>query len=349
MASVADIPIQNIYYLLCYAWDKLDEQDVVAVDGIDSNQIQDLLGKVLANGMAHLLRRGLHRDYLVHNEDTGHIRGKIMFPATIKRNLMTQAKVNCEYDDLSHNVIHNQVLKASLRLLIMCEDLDTKVRDELLLNYRRMHGIDDIELRNRHFDQIQLNRNNSFYDFLLKICELVYNNLQISEETGHSKFRDFFRDERKMAYLFEAFVRNFYARELKSNYRVKREDIYWDMKALDTASESYLPKMQTDISLIKPGHKIIMDTKYYKQALQSYYDKESIRSANLYQLHAYVTNIESRGGDNLNCEGMLLYPTVEEDIHARFDMRGHRITVASINLNQDWQGIHRDLVELIAN
>jgi 5-methylcytosine-specific restriction enzyme subunit McrC len=349
MSSVTDIPIQNIYYLLCYAWDKLDEQDVVAVDGIDSNQIQDLLGKVLASGMAHILRRGLHRDYLVHKEDTGHIRGKIMFPDTLKRNLMTRAMVNCEYDDLSHNVIHNQVLKASLRLLILCDDLDTKVRDELLLNYRRLHDIDEIELRGRHFDQIQLNRNNSFYDFLLKICELVYNNLQISEDTGHSKFRDFFRDERKMAYLFEAFVRNFYDRELGGDYKVKREDIYWDMIALDPASEGYLPKMQTDISLSKPGHKIIMDTKYYKQALQSYYDKESIRSTNLYQLHAYVTNIESRGGDYLNCEGMLLYPTVEEDIHVSFDMRGHRITIASINLNQDWQGIHKDLINLVTN
>ena len=29
------IPIQNIYYLLCYAWNKLDEKDIVDEDTVD--------------------------------------------------------------------------------------------------------------------------------------------------------------------------------------------------------------------------------------------------------------------------------------------------------------------------
>ena len=32
MIQVVNIPIQNIYFLLCYAWDKLAEKDVVAVE-----------------------------------------------------------------------------------------------------------------------------------------------------------------------------------------------------------------------------------------------------------------------------------------------------------------------------
>ncbi|GAG60746.1 unnamed protein product, partial [marine sediment metagenome] len=36
MSSIIQIPIHNIYYLLCYAWNKLDEKDIVDVSGIDS-------------------------------------------------------------------------------------------------------------------------------------------------------------------------------------------------------------------------------------------------------------------------------------------------------------------------
>ena len=34
-----NIPIQNIYYLLCYAWDKLEEKEVVDVDPIESTSL----------------------------------------------------------------------------------------------------------------------------------------------------------------------------------------------------------------------------------------------------------------------------------------------------------------------
>jgi len=40
------IPIQNIYYLLCYAWDKLAERDVVAVEAIDTTTLADLFARV---------------------------------------------------------------------------------------------------------------------------------------------------------------------------------------------------------------------------------------------------------------------------------------------------------------
>ncbi len=41
------IPIQNIYYLLCYAWDSLEEKGRVSVDIDDTTQLLDLFAKVL--------------------------------------------------------------------------------------------------------------------------------------------------------------------------------------------------------------------------------------------------------------------------------------------------------------
>ena len=60
---------------------------------------------------------------------------------------------------------------------------------------RQLSEVHDIEVSSRLFGQVQLHRNNTFYDFLMKVCELVHRNLLISETPGRSTFSDFTRDE----------------------------------------------------------------------------------------------------------------------------------------------------------
>jgi len=341
-----DIPIQNIYYLLCYAWDKLEERDIVSVNPTDQANIIDLFSRVLVSGISHLCKKGLDRGYVFHSEETARIRGKINFTATLKRNYFSQPVMICEYDDLSYDVLHNQILKSMVKMLINCEDVDEKVHNELVSTYRRLQAIQEIVLAKKHFRLVQLHRNNLFYDFLLRVCELIWDNLLPSEDPGKSKFRDFLRDEKQMAGLFEEFVRNFYRRE-QTRFSVCRENIQWDATGPDGSVPDFLPVMHTDISLISEGRKVVMDTKYYRKALQMYYDKTSVRSGNLYQLFSYLKNLEVKGGANRNCEGILLYPTVRYELYEQCEVQGHTIMFRTINLNQDWRSIHNDLLAII--
>jgi 5-methylcytosine-specific restriction enzyme subunit McrC len=208
---------------------------------------------------------------------------------------------------------------------------------------RRLHEIEEIPLNRSVFRKIQLHRNNSFYDFLLKICEIVIKNLLPTEEKGHSKFRDFVRDERQMGVLFEEFVRNFYKLE-QEHFDVQREDIHW---AIISGDRDFLPKMQTDISLRSSERKIIIDTKYYRDALTEHYEKERIRSENMYQIFAYLKNLDQTDGMNKTCAGILLYPTVTKELDIKVTTHGHDVSFKTINLNQDWQGVHQDLLALI--
>ena len=340
------IPIQNIYYLLCYAWNKLDERDIVDVRGIDSTNILDLFARVLIGGLSRLFKQGLDRGYVTFSEDTRCLKGKICFSPTIKQNLLIQAKVYCDYDELSYDVIHNQILKATIRLLITEESLDKQFRDQLTGFYRRLQEIEDIQLSHKIFSMVQLHRNNSFYDFLLKICELVYDNLLVTEDPGKSKFQDFLQDERQMSYLFEEFVRNFYKIEAQ-DCKVSREDIAWQAIALDEQAQQFLPKMVTDISIEGANSKVVIDTKYYKEALVKHYGQEKIRSDHLFQLNAYLTNLENKGELNTDCSGVLLYPTVKTDLCLSFMFGNHKVTVCTINLNQDWKEIHGDLIDIL--
>jgi len=346
MTSFEKIPIQNIYYLLCYAWNRLDERDVVDVSAIDTTDLLDLFAKVLTGGLHHLLKRGLDRGYVTCAEDSRCLRGKFRIAPSLKRNLLVKAQVHCEYDELSYHILHNQILNTTIHSLIHAESIDEGLRDGLMGLSRKLHGIEVIRLDSSAFSRVQLNRNNAFYDFLIKICELIYHNLLVSQDGDGAKFRDFLRDERQMAHLFEEFVRNFYRIETPE-YKVGREDIFWDAEPLDEHSASFLPKMITDISIEREHSKVVIDAKYYKETLTTHYDKEKIHSGHLFQLFGYLKNLESKGEINKSCTGVLLYPTVEKDVSLNYVLHGHKIMVRTVNLNKDWKSIHNYLIELL--
>jgi 5-methylcytosine-specific restriction enzyme subunit McrC len=338
------IPIENIYYLLCYAWDKLEEKGVVDVKAIDMTTLANLFARVLINGTHHLLKRGFDRGYVSDHEWTSRLRGRICFHESLRTANKT-SKLPCDFDELSYNVLHNQILKATMLRLLRKRQLAQECTDELAQLCRQFSEIRDIQLTGRVFGQVQLHRNNHFYDFLLKICELIHRNLLVSEESGTTRFADFVRDKRQMAILFENFVRNFY--RVHSDYQVKRENIYWRWIAADQVAAGFLPKMQTDISLTSPTRKIIIDCKFTPEATQRNYEAETLRSSHLFQIHAYLSNL---GEDKFaeTCEGMLLYPTMDVPLSLSYMDKGRKISVRTINLNQPWPSIHGDLLALVA-
>ena len=86
------IPIRNIYFLLCYAWNTLEEGAVVHVEQDDCKSYADLFARVLESGVAHLLKRGLDRGYVTEEEDTSSLRGKFDVSTTIRHNSLRQAR-----------------------------------------------------------------------------------------------------------------------------------------------------------------------------------------------------------------------------------------------------------------
>jgi 5-methylcytosine-specific restriction enzyme subunit McrC len=339
-----EIPIQNIYFLLCYAWDKLAEKDIVGVDPIESTSLIDLFGRVLATGTSHLVRRGFDRGDVMSTEWTSRPKGRLLFDESPRRFGMT-ATLPCGFDELSYDVLHNRILKATMRRLILVEMLSRTTTETLARMCRLLSDVDDIELTSRLFGQVQLYRSNSSYDFLLKVCELIHRNLLVSEASGHGKFRDFMRDEGQMAIVYEQFIRNFYRRH--TSFRVKREDIRWQWVPADDAARRLLPKMQTDVNLTSSHPKIIIECKYSPEAVKMHYDAEKLRAAHLYQVHAYLNNLSTEALAN-SCEVMLLYPGVGVSLAASYTDKGRRVSIRTIDLNQPWQRIHEDLLALVA-
>ena len=341
------IPIQNIYYLLCYAWNHLPESSVIDVSSVDSTQLADLYACVLIGGTNHLLRRGLDRGYVAQAEDTSCLRGKIDIGFTAKRLLLHQAKAHCRFDEFEHNILHNRILKTTIRRISAVKGLDPAHREKLIHLYHLLTGIDETPLSGLTFRQVQLHRNNSFYRFLMKACELVVGCLLVDEKSGECKFRDILRDEMTMSSVFEDFVRNFYRIEQTTFQVPSPITIYWDAEDMGKGHREFLPRMRTDVTLRNSERLMIIDTKYYADTLQEHHGKRTVRSNNLYQLFAYLKNVEKQEPLGEKAEGMLLYPTVAEALDLHYRIQGHSMRVCTINLAQDWHEIKSDLLGLL--
>ena len=332
------IPIKNIYYLLSYAWNKLEESKLVDVSAENESDLPNLLSKVLLNGTKVLLKRGIDKQYLTENKVYQGIKGKVNITDSLRKNLFSQGLSVCEFDELSVNILPNQILKTTLQNIIKISSLSPTLKQEIRTIIYRLHEVDEIVLTDTIFHQVQINRNNSFYTFLLNISELIHKNLLINEESGNFQFKDFLRDERQMAKLFEEFIRNFYKIEI-SEAKVFREDLRWKMAG---ETHQFLPKMQTDVSIKINDRKLIIDAKYYKETLQKYYDSEKVHSQHLYQLFAYLKNQE-----DTQAEGILIYPTIQKSLSLAYTHEGHTIRIETLNLNQDWHGVKADLLGII--
>jgi 5-methylcytosine-specific restriction enzyme subunit McrC len=230
-----------------------------------------------------------------------------------------------------------------LKLLARDPDLDASLRSELRALTRHFSVVSDVHVNSLCFTLIHLDRNSGFYRFLLNICELVHNAHLPGENGERYRFRDFFRDERKMAYVFQYFVFNFLRIE-RPDLNVGSENISWKTDEVTPLDLSLLPRMQTDISVSRDGRKTIIDTKYYRKTLNEFYGVERLHSHNLYQIFTYLMNARLDGEE---IEGILLYPLVERSLKQRFSMCGVTVRVETLDLNQPWRMISTQLKGLI--
>jgi 5-methylcytosine-specific restriction enzyme subunit McrC len=182
----------------------------------------------------------------------------------------------------------------------------------------------------------------------MHICELVHENLLVNEQTGKQYLRDFIRDKRQMARLFEHFVYRFYQRELESKgWKVKpQEHLHWD--SLDITK--LLPEMQADAILRGDGRVVLVECKFYSKVLQSglWSQQSKIRSSHLYQVMTYLRNMQATLPGQV-VEGLLVYPAVEVDFVENLTLSGHPVRVCTVDLAREWKDVETRMLQIIAS
>jgi 5-methylcytosine-specific restriction enzyme subunit McrC len=341
------IPIQNIYYLLSYAWNLPLEENQKPVTGAAGDKVHNLLAALLYRNLLRLLRQGLAQGYVSRTNILPTIKGKIAVTATLQKDLFRAGKTICTYDALSPNILPNQLIKATLSQLLNTPALAPELQQALRAINRNFEEISLIQPKENYFTRLPNHySSNKYYERVLPLCRFIQQNLLPEPGTSNFYLANFLEDERQMGRLFEYFVRNFYRQE-QQRFNVKSEKINWQTDPTESGDLTYLPQMVTDISLLSAERKIIIDTKFYRQALVQRYNKQKLISGHLYQLFAYLKNHPESTG-RVPLEGMLLYPVVAQELRLSYHLQGHAISINTINLAQPWPQIKQDLLALIA-
>ena len=356
------IPIQNMYYILCYAWGMGEMCSKVNIGVEQCNSVANLLVHVLLNVTNDLLKRGLSQGYSVYGSEIDGVKGKINISETLKLSRCRQGRTYCNYDELSSDILFNQIIYSTLQNALKIRSLSDQNECRMLTTIRKMPRVKRIQLSESVFKSVGLHRNNTYYQFAINICHLLYQSLLPDEShTGMWDFANLLDDERAMNRIFENFMMNFYKQECRLDYPdVGRSHIRFQltpfgMTFAKSTDEAYrlLPMMETDVTLYNPRtkKKIILDAKYYKETLASRYGEGGkIRREHLSQILTYVMNQENDTAPHTkDTKGILVYPTIntELDVSYVYKDTNHIIRVSTVNLNQDWQMIEQRLKEII--
>jgi len=168
---MSPIPIKNLYFLLCYAWDILDFEEVKNTTLDDYDDPSDLLTWVFVNHSKKQIRRGLCREYQTLTAELSGIKGKLEFVQSVRINSFIRAKAVCSFDEFSVDNDINRVIKATAYRLLRGKQIENSLKKDLFWVYSKLDQVTLVELSASSFSRIRLNRNNLSYQFLLNICQ----------------------------------------------------------------------------------------------------------------------------------------------------------------------------------
>ncbi len=337
------IKIQNIYYMLAYAFQVLREDSYAHIDIEDFEYVDDLLAAILAKGIGNQIKRGLGREYISYTDMVSSPHGKLDVSASIKTQSLMRKQLVCQFDDYSENTYVNQVLKTTASILIRSKDVAQKQKKALkriLLYFSAVHTIDPYTIQ---WSNIKYNRHNATYRMLINICFLVIEAFLPTIDDGSKKLFQF-KDEH-LHRLFEKFVLEYY-RKHYPNYRASAAHINWNV---DDGIIGFLPAMKSDITLEYGDKTLIIDTKYYSRTMQtnSLFNTRTIHSGNIYQIFTYVKNKDVKHSGNVS--GILLYAKTDEEITPddKYLIDGNKISVKTLDLDKDFLVIRGQLDKII--
>lgn len=346
MTNDKNILIQNVYYMLTYAFRVLKQTNYEEIASEEFDKIHDMFAEILARGAAQQIKQGLYREYITRNESLTAMKGKLDINGTIRNKIQHKHLLACEFDELSENNIFNQILKTTAYVLITSGDTSPEQKKSLRKVMVYFDNVDIIDPHSIKWNLLKIRKNNQSYQMLINICYFVLTSLLQTTEEGKYKMMQF--SDEHMNMLYQRFVFEYFKQHHKQ-LKVEAPTIDWKLDGeYEDSIIRFLPHMHTDIVLSNKEKTLVIDTKYYEHILQSYHEKNTVISNNLYQIFAYVKNMDKDNTGNVS--GMLLYAKTQEELPDQLDymMSGNKISVKTLDLNKEFKEIAK-ILDNIAN
>lgn len=347
MINVETEVIKNFYYMLSYAYKSLEKEGFNNLVNEEFDNIYDLFAAILNLAVPHLLKQGLYKKYKNLDDDLSTLKGKIDVQKSISLIVQNKRKLNCEFDELTVDNELNQIIKATVKILIFAKEVKSSNKKGLKRSLLFFNEISELDLSSINWGRIQYNRNNQTYKLIINLCYMVIQKYIALNESGTQLMNNFV-DEQTMDKLYEKFLIKYIMKHYPQ-YKVRSKEIKWLIEGEENAGIDFLPKMQSDILISHKSKHLVIDAKYYGDVLQTHHrtDQEKVRSNHLYQIYSYVKNLDVY--KNGEVSGALFYALIKDQQVPKLDyiIEGNKISVRTIDLNKPFYHITKQINSFI--
>ncbi len=274
-----------------------------------------------------LIKRGLRKHYVNHNENVKFLKGAFDFTKHLKYNMLHKERFFVNYDDFSVNIPQNRLIKSALvYLLKKTRSPQNKIRIHEYLAF-----LDEIEeSRNINKDLTYIATQNRLFSHYSKV--LKWTKIFLLGES----FTNFKGKSLNKAILFpmERIFEDYIGTGFKKHYTSAEIILQEKKKALvDKHIGSPKFKLKPDIVLVSKEN-MVLDTKWKIIDQNKPRKNYLISSSDMYQLFAYGKKYKS---EKITCPQLvLLYPKQElfieplDDFHYDDNLN---LTVLPVDLN----------------
>ena len=362
---IGAIPVRNIWLLMLYASRLYRELPSRLRYDAEENpdDLPNLVAEILTRAVERRIRRNLTLEFHRSRADLTRVRGRIDALCTERRSLLRQGKIACSFEELTTDTPRNRLVKAALNKLrgsVREEPLSRRCRslaaalDRAGVGDETSAGIRSRSLRGA----LATSRVNAEDRQMLAAAELAFRLSLPTEDPGRTHLPAPGRDETWARRLFEDAVGGFYSTVLAPRGWSVRpgKRIYWPIEEPTKTPriDEIMPQMQTDIVLDSPPadghghrHRIVIDTKFTSILKPGPFRSQGLKSGYIYQMYAYLRSQESDSDiGSLDSSGLLLHPSVGEDVDESAVIQGHRIRFATVDLAADSTAIRARLIAL---
>ena len=363
VATVGRIPVRNLWLLMLYASRLFRELPSTRRSAAEENpdDIPNLVAEILTRAVERRLRRNLSLEFDRRQADLARVRGRIDSLRTECRLLQQKGRVACSFDELTTDTPRNRFVKVALNQLhqrVNESELRRRCRITAAALERAGVGTDnsrDPVMRDSR-STVSAGRANTEDRQMLAAAELALNLRLPTEDPGQSPLSAPDRDEVWVRKLFEGAVGGFYDTLLSpQGWSVRTGGVMrWQVESPTEGIQLILPSMKTDIVLQRPdtgsgspASRVVIDTKFTNIVGLGQHGNTTLHSNHIYQIYSYLRSQEQQADPlSLTASGMLLHPSVGEDIDESAVIQGHRIRFATVNLATDSLAIRKRLLEL---
>ena len=361
-ATVGRIPVRNLWLLMLYAsrlYRTLPSNRRFAAEE-NPDEIPDVVAEILTRAVERRLRRNLSSELDRREADLTRVRGRIDALRTERRHLLQQGRIACSFDELTTDTPRNRYVRAALnRLNRTVNRIELRRRCRIVASALERAGVgtDSPGTAGRLArSPVAAGRSNAEDRQMLAAAELAFNLRLPTEDPGRSRLPVPAREERWARMLFEAAVGGFYDTVLSpQGWTVRTGSVMnWQIEFPTSGISLILPRMETDIVLESPvladepaRSRLVIDTKFTSIVGTGQYGNPTLRSDYIYQIYAYLRSQERQADPlSLTASGLLLHPSVGEEVDESATIQGHRIRFATVDLAADSQSIRSRLLVL---